>query len=315
MFIPNCPRANHVRSYGTATLLVIGIPQSNLGSELLELWRLDTQYKDATIVAGNFQISLHAVVATARGLQLQDGACVRVSTPLASEAPLLLLVEYLYTDRVTMPGEHGEALHALAVELSLPRLAAQTQPLVDLATIPEGTLAADLSSMVGDARWSDFEVAVEDEEGETEVLACHKCMLVRCDYFKQLLSSGLAEASSSRVTIHCNRNGLRWALRYVYSGAIDDATGDDCVDTLAAADRLLLPRLKELMEITLQQGIDETTVGFMFEVAERAASQSLMSVCIDFARHHLEEVMGAGSLDNMDPAACARFRRELAKKS
>jgi hypothetical protein len=41
---------------------------------------------------------------------------------------------------------------------------------------------------------------------------------------------------------------VRRSIQFVYSDSCDNFTGDDCVDVLIASNRLLLPRLKELME-------------------------------------------------------------------
>jgi hypothetical protein len=47
-----------------------------------------------------------------------------------------------------------------------------------------------------------------------------------------------------------------------------------------------------VMEVELMKAIDETNVGFLFEVAILSSSPVLRDVCVDFARHNRKLVKG-----------------------
>ncbi len=143
---------------------------------------------------------------------------------------------------------------------------------------------------------SDFTVVVRDDESGGDSVCsvrAHKVLLSRCAYFETLFASGLSEALSGRVVLHSNANGVTKLLQFIYAEAdvCSSWTGDDCVDVLIASNRLLLPRLKELMEVEIQKAIDETNCGFLHEVGVMADSVVICDCCVDFAAHNFESFM------------------------
>lgn len=290
------PQGNRIRSTGHSNVLVIGVAQSLLGESMLKLW-MDQQFIDCYIVSGDDQVPVHGVILAARipGLSLFHSKLV--CKTLVSKEILLLFVEFLYTDRLgACPFELKAPLNALALEWGLKRLAFMTSSeTVDIALLEESTLVADLGNVVNDKRFSDFCIIVRDDDADREErIACHRCLLSRSDYFQHLFSSNMGEAQSGTLTMHSNINGIVKSIEYIYCESCADFDGDDCVDVLIASNMLLLPRLKELMEVEIQKGIDETNVGFIYECGVMANSSTICSCCLDFALHNKEKCQAAG---------------------
>jgi hypothetical protein len=249
ILIPGAPRGSKIKSFADATLLVVGMTQSVLGEDMLKLLRDDQSLKNCTIVAGEHQIRIHAVVVQARlrKLKIPADGIIKLVTPVFDDAVLQSLAEFLYCDRLGPFSDYRQVLQDIANELGLSRLASLCSTELDVQSIKDTTLVADLSAMVGDPRWSDFVIHVEDSEKNIETDICvHKALLMRNAYFGTLLASGLDEVRAGRVTIRdCSNNAVQKILQFVYADAYEDFTGDDCIEVLIASSRLLISRLKE----------------------------------------------------------------------
>lgn len=177
----------------------------------------------------------------------------------------------------------------------------------------EGALAS-MRSMLDDEATADVVLTVEGER-----IYAHRCVLVaRCDMFKTMLSSGLAEGRPAAgaqcgegddAPARPEREGVRpplWAvsvreaeprifrkmLEFLYAGAIH-VPPELAPGLLALADQYMLPGLKLICGFALRKSICIETVCRIYQSADRfdCEGSELKAQCLDFILHHYDAIV------------------------
>jgi len=165
-------------------------------------------------------------------------------------------------------------------------------------TLNEDALGA-FASLLGDEESADVAF---DVEGET--ILAHRCILAaRCETFKAMFSSGMAESTAvsgeggdrhvRRVRIReVPARIFRYMLEFIYSGAIG-VDPKDAMEVLALADQYMLPDLKLLCGFALRQLISVETVCNIIQAADRydCDSSELKAECLAFILANYEKVV------------------------
>jgi hypothetical protein len=104
---------------------------------------------------------------------------------------------------------------------------------------------ANLASLLDDARFADVEFHVD---GETTT--AHRAVLVaQCEYFETMFTGNFVESqpgSSGKVVCRVEDTtmpALKFLLRFLYTGSLDDPADEDAVQVMRLADRYGVERL------------------------------------------------------------------------
>lgn len=181
----------------------------------------------------------------------------------------------------------------------------------------------NLRSMLDDEATADVVLNVEGER-----IYAHRCVLVsRCETFKLMLSSGLAEGrpaaehsgadgaalpraggegASARsplwtITVHeTEPTVFRKMLEFLYAGAVD-IDPEHAPDLLALADQYMLPGLKLLCGFALKQSITIETVCRIYQSADRfdCKGSELKQQCLNFILHNYDAIVKTDHWDEL----------------
>jgi hypothetical protein len=130
---------------------------------------------------------------------------------------------------------------------------------------------------------------------EGQQIYAHKMILaLASDFYAAMfsVSNGFRETSSGCPEIdvpNCSYDAFLSIMEYIYSGndpKIDVLSIDNVVDILQMADQLLLDHLKQRCEQLLQPSVDENSVEFLLQIAQKTSAMQLESVCNRFIRNH-----------------------------
>ncbi len=131
---------------------------------------------------------------------------------------------------------------------------------------------------------------------EGRKIYAHKMILaLASDFYGAMfsVSNGFRETSSGCPEIdvpNCSYQAFLCIMDYIYSGSdpeIDVLSIQTIVDILQMADQLLLDHLKQRCEQILQPVVNENTVEFLLQVAQKTNAMQLESVCNHFIRNHI----------------------------
>jgi len=125
---------------------------------------------------------------------------------------------------------------------------------------------------------------------------CHRVVLVsRCDYFKNLLFSGMKEANEYITDLTSNYSYEVYAsmIEYLYTDKLsNNISTDDLLDLVVLSSEYLLPRLKKLCEDKITRTADfalENCVS-VYKFADTYQAFVLKEACTDFIVKNLSLV-------------------------
>ena len=97
----------------------------------------------------------------------------------------------------------------------------------------------------------------------------HKIILsLRNEFFKALLTSGMAESQQSQIVLNdLQPSTIHVLLEYLYGGSTSSMSPNDAVLLLCTASHIIDSRLKHICENIIQNGIDVENVVSLFEAA------------------------------------------------
>lgn len=178
-------------------------------------------------------------------------------------------------------------------------------------------VCADLRRLLSDESYADVCFEVDGEK-----LRAHVAILsARCDYFRRMFQSGMAECRVSdaaedgcpgsatdgifgppirRVVItDCGAPAFRQLLFWLYSGAIDAALPtEELACILRLADVYRIPGLGDLCERQLCLHIDVDNVVALLQVALATRASDLEVACLKYAVQHVAVVRRHPSYDD-----------------
>ncbi|RUS25383.1 LOW QUALITY PROTEIN: hypothetical protein BC938DRAFT_472250, partial [Jimgerdemannia flammicorona] len=263
---------------------------------------------------------------------------------------LLLLLDYLYTDAYAYPWDPAVVVRAKKVpsnHIPLPPsiLQLELKSLADIFNlpalstsvsssylrVPASTLRAHLAAIADDleayAHLADITLHLADRR-----VRCHEVVLVRrCPFFEAMFGIGSAwvmhrrEREGEGVTV--NLKHMRWemmkvVLRHVYGDFgeevfenVEKESADELVDfvieVMAAANELLLTRLKEVCEAMLRRFVVLRNVTMILDVADMYEAEQLKAACLDYICVNMETMLESRLLEGLEDHFINSIEHEL----
>lgn len=174
------------------------------------------------------------------------------------------------------------------------------------AEIPTSTLTSDLSSMIGDASFSDVHIIAE-----SQLICVHRCVLeVRSEYFRAMFASNMREVDGTSavsrrfrpIEVHVPDSHISMLrlLGHVYTGVIPDGDVSLLLEDLVAADRYGFLHMKLACESSLATAIssvDEAIVAL--EVACSVKASLLRTSMVSYVVTHINDSSALKSLSKL----------------
>jgi hypothetical protein len=263
-------------------------------------------------------------------LKKQSDGRIQIHIQHCQLASLLLLLDYIYTDRYQHPmkaffqppplcfadldaspcvKEIQKDLVALSKLFHLPQLTSSAQSSFSHTPVP--TLMDDLNSLLEKEKSAD--VMLQAKDGAE--LKCHEVILrQRCPFFANIFKpesvwllnrrpkDGLVKINLDHISVEI----LTVLIRYIYldqDGSIlfDDIEKDReesmvqfLLEFLCEADALLLDRLKTITESVLVRFIKLRSATTIFEHADVYLADSLKKACLQFISVNLPAFLDSG---------------------
>ncbi|XP_023668890.2 inhibitor of Bruton tyrosine kinase isoform X1 [Paramormyrops kingsleyae] len=145
------------------------------------------------------------------------------------------------------------------------------------------------------------DVTLRSEDGKD--FPCHKCVLcARLEYFHSMLGNPWIEASCcTALVMPTKADILQVILEYVYtdeSATVRESLNVEFVcNVLVVADQLLIPRLKEICEVTIVENLTLKNVAELLEFAAMYNAQQLKLSCLQFIVLNMAALLETKALD------------------
>uniref|UniRef100_A0A8D0CM64 Inhibitor of Bruton tyrosine kinase n=1 Tax=Scleropages formosus TaxID=113540 RepID=A0A8D0CM64_SCLFO len=163
------------------------------------------------------------------------------------------------------------------------------------------------------------DVTLQSEDGKD--FPCHKCVLcARLEYFHSMLGSSWSEASCcTALVMPATAEVLQVILEYIYtdeSPTVRESQNVEFVcNVLVMADQLLIPRLKEICEVSIAENLTLKNAAELLEFAAMYNSQQLKLSCLQFIGLNMAALLEARTLDilsiDMQMELSAAYRRMI----
>jgi hypothetical protein len=161
-------------------------------------------------------------------------------------------------------------------------------------SIPPSTLVTDMRSFVNNDVLSDVVFIVDDQ-----TIHAHKLMLVRCNYFRAMLTGSMMESTSSSIhLVDVSYPIFLSILEYLYTDKLDIQL-ERAMELFAAADLFGIPRLQSMCEQKMLQSIHADNAATIFHAADDHCATLLRSKALNFILKHFEEVSKSQGFEEM----------------
>jgi len=181
---------------------------------------------------------------------------------------------------------------------SLLQFVARKSPYLTPEVVPvstPNTLSKDLHTLVNHNQYHDVTFMVEDKP----LYAWRGILCARSDYFRAMFEKlSWKESGETSITIkHIPYRTFYAVIVYIYTGEIDTPiTVEDCLLLLSAANKYILPRLKNLCEKMLVNELTVDNVCNIFRLADLHVSSFLHKACVQFIADHSDQI----HIDDLD---------------
>jgi hypothetical protein len=221
-----------------------------------------------------------------------DGVEIRAVKPQV----FLALLAYLYTDHLKCSSHLLGDLNRLAGKYRLPRLQQLCTRMMLQNAISPSTFRSDMLRAVNEQEYADLRLRLDDGS----VIFAHRMLLAaRCDYFKTIFECNFKEKAQEELPLPLiDSDTLLTVLQYIYAGDEESVVSEaraSIVDTLVAADRLLLDDLKQICEGELENTLQNQraapreelsqqlheTYSSLLEIADKFSAPRLKRVCLE----------------------------------
>jgi len=148
-----------------------------------------------------------------------------------------------------------------------------------------------------------------------KTVPAHKIFLASSSqYFHGMFLSGLAETISNIVELKDIEYNVFLAVQeYLYTGDVQEITGEIAVDLLACANLYNFPRLKAIVENILGFSIELENVCFLLDIANLYTCNSLYASCMVFIIQNYTAAKCTDSYNNLTEELKTQIRLEYAK--
>lgn len=133
-------------------------------------------------------------------------------------------------------------------------------------TSEEAKCAVSASSLLGDEKYSDFTIILNEEKE----LKVHKCVLGSAsNVFDTMFSTGLDETKFGTASIDCDPELFHHLLRFIYTGLLPtDEISEICIPLFVLADRYNVANLmKACLTVILDMEIKRENVLDLYKLA------------------------------------------------
>ena len=180
---------------------------------------------------------------------------------------------------------------------------------LETSEIPPSTLISELSAMVGNQRYSDITLIVENRP-----IPAHKMILSRSKYFEAMFSGNMIESNSREVCITNVSFAAFWeVLKYIYTAQIE-SNPEYSLELLEVADLLCLDRLKKICEQTILASIDIENAATIYQASDLHNTTSLKDAALEFILTNFDKVSKSSSFKEMARANVELVLEILAKR-
>lgn len=163
--------------------------------------------------------------------------------------------------------------------------------------IPQPTLLSDLRSFLDDEDVMSFADIILMVEGIP--VRAHKFMLMRCPYFRAMLTSDMAESSQSVVNLPIVRHQIFTAvLEYLYTDNVVIPL-DSAMELFVAADCFDIPRLQAMCERRLLASMTVENAASIFHAADVHSAVSLREKSLGYILSNFEAVSKTIAFEDM----------------
>jgi len=160
--------------------------------------------------------------------------------------------------------------------------------------IPPSTIVPDMRAFVNNEALSDITFIVD---GHT--VYAHKIMLVRCNYFRAMLTGNMMEASLSTINLEdVSCTIFLSLLEYLYTDRLNIDV-ENAMELFAAADLFGIPRLQGMCEKKMLQSIEPDNAATIFHAADEHCASLLRSKALTFILKHFEQVSKSAAFEEM----------------
>ena len=199
--------------------------------------------------------------------------------------------------------------------------------------VPPGTLVADLRGFVDNELLSDitFHVDAGDDASQAGAsplgltsltghlpsgagaaedagadrpppaapIYAHKMMLMRCSYFRAMLTNEMMESRSRQVTLRDVRRPIMLAiLEFLYTDAVEIPL-DMAMELFVAADRFGIDRLKRMCEGKMLSSISVENAASILHAADAHCAASLREKCLNYVLANFDAVSKTADFSEM----------------
>jgi len=125
-----------------------------------------------------------------------------------------------------------------------------------------------------------------------DILYAHQVFMMRCEYFRVLLASGMKESHQQEMVIEGFETSVILALlKWIYTDNISDVPVDTLVDLLQAANIYVTdPKLKEVCTSIITKEVDIENVAYVFMVSRFSNAVKLKNFCLAFIMQEFDAV-------------------------
>jgi len=158
-----------------------------------------------------------------------------------------------------------------------------------LPQIPPSTLALQLRPLVDNESNADVIFNVGGEK-----VYAHKAILsARCEKFRSMFQNNMLESGQNEIHLQIDDPAvLRALLEYIYTDNVETFTCELAFELVVLADEYLLPRLRQICEIQLQNFVNTENVCSMLCYSHDHNAKDLKQYCLNFIMKNFDAVSG-----------------------
>ncbi|GAB1864138.1 RCC1 and BTB domain-containing protein 1 [Camponotus japonicus] len=144
-----------------------------------------------------------------------------------------------------------------------------------------------LKTIFDDQSTSDFTIKVERKH-----IHVHKTILIRCDYFKNMLHHGWREAREN--TIKCNDfpyNVYKSFFKCLYTDAVDNLPLEETLELLKLCDKYTEKDVAEKCVEVIKENLNVSNVALCFAIATECNAEDLVESCVQFSLGQMSDII------------------------
>lgn len=151
--------------------------------------------------------------------------------------------------------------------------------------VPPTSLIRDMYKLLNNNETSDVTFSVEGK-----LVYAHKALLmVRSEFFRAMLSSGMREATGDPIAVQdISYAVFLKVLEFIYTDCIQNTNLELGIQLMIASEQFMLDRLKALCEDLIRSDISVDTVILILIASHRHNALSLKEVALEFLQANLD---------------------------